>query len=41
VLGPVRFFVDQTYLGEDSEGPVYAIEWIDDNPSSPGTSPSK
>ena len=35
VLGPVRFFVDQTYLGEDSEGPIYALEWVDDNPFEP------
>jgi Ca-activated chloride channel homolog len=28
----VRFFVNRTLLGEDAEGPVYAVEWSDDNP---------
>lgn len=31
-LGPVQFFVDGTLIGEDVEGPAYAIEWIDENP---------
>jgi Ca-activated chloride channel family protein len=28
----VRFVVDGTPLGEDTDGPPYAIEWIDENP---------
>lgn len=35
--GPVRFFVDSSYVGEDAEGPVYAIEWVDENPFEPRT----
>jgi Ca-activated chloride channel homolog len=31
-LLPVRFFVDNVLLGEDSDGPPYAIEWTDENP---------
>jgi Ca-activated chloride channel family protein len=31
-LHPVRFFVDNTLLGEDSDGPPYAVEWTDANP---------
>jgi VWFA-related protein len=33
----VRFFVDETLIGEDKEGPVYAVEWIDKNPFAPVT----
>ena len=29
---PVRFYVDNVLLGEDPEGPPYAIEWTDENP---------
>jgi Ca-activated chloride channel homolog len=28
----VRFFVNRAMVGEDTEGPVYAVEWTDDNP---------
>jgi Ca-activated chloride channel family protein len=28
----VKFFVNRTLVGEDGEGPVYAVEWSDDNP---------
>jgi Ca-activated chloride channel homolog len=28
----VRFFVDKKPVGEDREGPVYAVEWTDGNP---------
>jgi VWFA-related protein len=28
----VKFFVNKTLVGEDREGPVYAVEWVDDNP---------
>jgi Ca-activated chloride channel homolog len=28
----VKFFVNDTLVGEDPNGPVYAVEWIDDNP---------
>ena len=31
-LSPVQFFVDGKLLGEDKDGPPYAIEWVDDNP---------
>ncbi len=31
-LQPVRFFVDNTLLGEDGDGPPYAVEWTDANP---------
>jgi Ca-activated chloride channel family protein len=31
-LQPVRFFVDNTLLGEDTDGPPYAVEWTDANP---------
>jgi Ca-activated chloride channel homolog len=31
-LGPVRFFMDGQLLGEDGEGPAYAVVWNDDNP---------
>src|SRR5262245_56698956 len=28
----VRFFVDGKPIGEDTDGPPYAVEWIDENP---------
>jgi hypothetical protein len=31
-LQSVKFFVNQTLVGEDGEGPIYAVEWSDDNP---------
>jgi VWFA-related protein len=31
-LLPVRFYVDNVLLGEDPEGPPYALEWVDENP---------
>jgi Ca-activated chloride channel homolog len=31
-LQPIRFYVDDVLLGEDAEGPPYAIEWTDENP---------
>jgi Ca-activated chloride channel homolog len=31
-LQTVKFFVNRTLVGEDGEGPVYAVEWSDDNP---------
>ena len=34
-LLPVRFFVDNVLLGEDPEGPPYAVEWTDENPFEP------
>ncbi len=33
----VRFFVDEALIGEDKEGPVYAVEWIDKNPFAPAS----
>ena len=35
VLQPVRFYVDDVLLGEDAEGPPFAVEWVDDNPFIP------
>src|SRR5262245_53857597 len=32
VLKPVRFYVDNTLLGVDDDGPPYAVEWLDENP---------
>ena len=32
---PVRFFVDDTLLGEDLDGPPYVTEWEDVNPYEP------
>jgi len=32
VVLPVRFFVDGASIGEDLDGPPYAVEWADDNP---------
>jgi Ca-activated chloride channel homolog len=31
-IGPVKFFVDGTLVGQDTDGPPYAVEWVDDNP---------
>jgi VWFA-related protein len=31
-LSPVQFFVDGKLIGEDKDGPPYAVEWVDDNP---------
>jgi len=31
----VRFFVDDVLVGEDREGPVYAVQWADKNPFAP------
>lgn len=36
-LQPVRFFVNETLLGEDAEGPPYSVEWVDANPFEPAT----
>lgn len=36
-LQPVRFYVDDTLLGEDTDGPPYALPWIDENPFEPRT----
>lgn len=36
-VSTVRFFVDDAAVGEDLEGPVYAVEWADENPFSPVT----
>ena len=36
-VSTVRFFVDDAPVGEDPEGPVYAVEWADSNPFSPVT----
>ncbi len=29
---PVRFFVDGKLIGQDDDGPPYAVEWLDENP---------
>ena len=31
-LGSVRFYVNDTLVGDHREGPPYAVEWTDDNP---------
>lgn len=31
-LSAVRFYVDNTLVGEDPSGPPFAVEWTDDNP---------
>jgi Ca-activated chloride channel family protein len=31
-LSPIQFFVDGTLVGEDKDGPPYAVEWADENP---------
>lgn len=33
----VRFFVDETLVGEDKDGPIYAVAWEDKNPFAPAT----
>ncbi len=33
----VRFYVDDTLVGEDTEGPIYAAQWADKNPFAPVT----
>jgi VWFA-related protein len=33
----VRFFVDDFLVGEDAEGPIYAVQWEDKNPFTPAT----
>lgn len=32
---PVRFYVDDKLQGEDTDGPPYFCEWVDDNPYEP------
>ncbi len=34
-LSPVQFFVDEQLIGEDKDGPPYAVEWVDSNPFLP------
>lgn len=36
VMG-VRFYVDEALVGEDSDGPIYAVQWEDKNPFAPAT----
>jgi VWFA-related protein len=36
-VSAVRFFVDDAPVGEDAEGPVYAVDWADENPFAPVT----
>jgi VWFA-related protein len=31
-LSPVQFYVDGRLVGQDAEGPPYAVEWTDENP---------
>ncbi len=31
----VKFFVNGTAVGQDTDGPVYAVDWVDDNPFAP------
>ena len=31
-IRPVRFFVDGKLIGQDDDGPPYAVEWLDENP---------
>jgi Ca-activated chloride channel family protein len=31
-LSPVQFYVDGDLVGEDTDGPPYAVEWKDENP---------
>jgi Ca-activated chloride channel family protein len=35
VLSPVQFYVDNVLLATDSDGPPYAVEWVDENPYEP------
>jgi VWFA-related protein len=32
VVGAVRFYVNDTLVGDDAIGPSYAVEWTDENP---------
>jgi VWFA-related protein len=32
-----RFFVNGAMVGQDADGPVYAVDWLDDNPFAPTT----
>ena len=34
-LSPVQFYVDEQLVGEDKDGPPYAVEWVDSNPFLP------
>jgi VWFA-related protein len=34
-VGPVRFFVNNSLVGEVPAGPPYAVEWVDENPFEP------
>lgn len=34
-LQPVRFSVDQNFLGEDAEGPPFSVDWVDEQPFEP------
>lgn len=34
-IARVTFFVGDQKVGEDTEGPIYAVEWVDDNPFAP------
>ena len=34
-LGSVKFYVNDTLVGDDREGPPYAVEWTDANPFDP------
>lgn len=34
-VAAVRFFVDDALVGEDPEGPIYAVQWVDKNPFAP------
>jgi Ca-activated chloride channel family protein len=36
-VSAVRFFVDDALVGEDTEGPIYAVQWTDKNPFVPAT----
>src|SRR4051812_4976793 len=31
----VKFFVNGTLVGQDTDGPVYAVDWVDENPFAP------
>jgi VWFA-related protein len=33
----VKFFVNGAPVGQDADGPVYAVDWVDDNPFAPTT----
>ena len=34
-LDSVRFYVNDTLVGDDTAGPPYAVEWSDENPFAP------